>query len=323
MLASIPAPPSNALPGLGIRYYGLMIALGVLAGVWLGRKRWAERGHDPDEIADLAVWMVPAGLVGTRIYHVITDWDIRYDDGRWWPDAFQIWNGGLGIPGGIFFGVLAGLLGARHYKMHIPSLFDALAPSLPLAQAIGRFGNYFNQELYGSPTDLPWALEVDPQYRPPEHLDEATFHPTFLYEGLWNIGVVLILLRVDRTRRLRPSKLFPLYLFGYFTGRLWVEAIRIDPAQEIFGLRVNIVMALTMIVVSAIWFFWGGAFTSDEERADLLAVRPWQPPAAGSADPEVDGGVGEDGPEVDGPSIEVDEAETDEAEAPDRVDPQE
>lgn len=271
LFASIPSPSSDQLPFIGVKYYGLMIALGVLCAVSLARRRWGARGFDPDQVADIAVWAVPAGLIGARLYHVITDWNSRYS-GNWWPDVLQIWKGGLGIPGGIFLGTVGGLLAARLYKVRVPDMMDAMAPAIPLAQALGRLGNYFNQELYGRPSTLPWAVEIDPIHRqPPEMARFSTFHPTFLYEGLWNIGVMLVLIAIDRTRVLKRGKLFALYLGFYFLGRLWVESIRIDKASELFGLRVNTVLSLTMIVVATVWFLAGGFKRSEEARTQEIA----------------------------------------------------
>ncbi|MBL8775121.1 MAG: prolipoprotein diacylglyceryl transferase [Acidimicrobiales bacterium] len=249
LLAAIPSPSSNeiVLGPLHLRAYGLMIALGVIAAVELARRRWRARGHDPDEISGMALWAVPAGLIGARLYHVMTDWQ-RFE-GRW-IDAVKVWEGGLGIPGGIALGALAGVLYARHKKMPLGDLADTVAPALPLAQAIGRLGNWFNQELFGGPTSLPWGLEIDVAHRPDRYLATETFHPTFLYEGLWNLALMTLLILIDRKRVLRPGSLFWVYVGGYFTGRLWVEAMRIDPASLIWGVRVNIWMSLVAIVFS-------------------------------------------------------------------------
>lgn len=246
VVASIPSPSSGSisLGPLDLRGYGLMIALGVVAAVWLAQRRWAERGGDPEDIVAIAMFAVPAGLVGARIYHVVTDWP-RYE-GRW-GDVVKIWEGGLGIPGGIALGVIVGLLVAHRRNMNLPVLLDAATPALPLAQAIGRWGNWFNQELFGRPTDLPWGLEIDPGRRPPEHVDAATFHPTFLYESLWNLALCLALIRLDRTGRLRPGRLFAAYVAGYFLARLGLEMLRIDPASLLFGVRVNVWVSLVGI----------------------------------------------------------------------------
>lgn len=251
MLVSIPSPGSNAieLGPLNLRMYGLMIALGVVAAVWLSRRRWAERGGDPEDMTTIALWAVPAGLIGARLYHVITDWK------RYFPDrpveALYIWQGGLGIPGGIALGVAVGLLMGRRMGIRLPVGLDAVAPALPLAQAIGRIGNWWNQELFGGPTDLPWALEVsDATALAAGYPAGTTFHPTFLYESLWNLGVFALLMWIDRKRVLRPGNVFVLYVGCYLLGRLWVEAVRIDPASLILGIRVNIWMSVVGIAAT-------------------------------------------------------------------------
>ncbi|HEX2119609.1 MAG TPA: prolipoprotein diacylglyceryl transferase [Acidimicrobiales bacterium] len=251
LIAAIPSPPDNAIHigPLELRAYGLAIALGVLAAVWIAQRRWTRTGGDPGDISALAVWAVPAGVVGARLYHVITD--LHRFQGRWWH-AFAIWEGGLGIPGGVLAGVLAGVFLARRRGLNVAVLLDAVAPAIPVAQAIGRLGNWFNQELYGRPSDLPWALRIDPEHRPSDMADVATYHPTFLYEALWNLALAALLVWIGRRWRVRAGQLFA----GYAAGRLWVEALRIDPATEVLGLRVNLwvsvivlVAALTVMVV--------------------------------------------------------------------------
>ena len=266
VIASIPSPSSSALD-LGpfqLRAYGLMIALAVLAAVVLSRRRWAARGNDPDEIIRVATWAVPAGLIGARLYHVITDWKRFQDDG--WTEAFAIWKGGLGIPGGMAAGIIVGLWAARRQGMDLGETLATVVPALPLAQAIGRLGNWFNQELFGAPTDLPWGLQIDSAHRPPQHLDAATFHPTFLYEALWNLGLCAVLLILDRRQRARrdstvehpgrPGLVLAVYALGYGLGRLWIEAVRVDAASLILGIRVNIWMSATLIIVSLAYLAW-------------------------------------------------------------------
>ncbi|MEM7287822.1 MAG: prolipoprotein diacylglyceryl transferase [Actinomycetota bacterium] len=250
LLAAIPSPGDGAIEigPLTFRAYGFMIALGVLAAVWLVGRRFGQRGMSPDHATGLAMWAVPAGLVGARLYHVITDW--RSFEGRW-GEAFKIWEGGLGILGGVIAGAVAGYAYMKRHGIEPGLGFDVAAPALPLAQAIGRWGNWFNQELFGRPTDLPWALEIDVDHRPAEYIDEETFHPTFLYESLWNILLVVALLRLDAAKRLRPWGLFFTYLAGYSVGRLWIEAIRIDTASEIAGLRVNLWVFGLLLIASA------------------------------------------------------------------------
>ena len=267
VIASIPSPSRNGLElgPLTLRAYGVMIALGVLAAVWLSRRRWEARGGDPDQISRIALWAVPAGLIGARLYHVITDWKKFQAAG--WPEVFAIWNGGLGIPGGMTAGILVGIWMAHRQGMNRGAVLATVVPSLPLAQAIGRLGNWFNQELFGSPTDLPWGLEIDEAHRPNQYFDVETFHPTFLYEAVWNLLLCGLLLSLDRrrTRRnartlvtnprrvSRPGSLLGVYVLGYGIGRLWIEAVRIDPASLVWGVRVNIWVSLVLIVSSALY----------------------------------------------------------------------
>jgi prolipoprotein diacylglyceryl transferase len=253
LLAALPSPPFNALH-LGrfqLRLYGLMIALGVAAAVTLAGRRWERRGHDRADISALAAWAVPAGLLGARAYHVITDPELFR--GRW-LHVFAIWEGGLGIPGGLLAGVVAGVVVARRRNLPIGELLDTVAPALPLAQAIGRLGNWFNQELFGRPTGLPWGLHIDPAHRPAGLEHVATYQPTFLYEALWNLLLVAALLGIERRWRLRPGRLFAIYVAGYALGRLWVESLRIDHANTILGLRLNIWVSLLTLVAVAAFF---------------------------------------------------------------------
>lgn len=249
VVGAIPSPP-DASVGVGpleLRAYGLAIAVGALVAVWIAQRRWADRGGDPDDVSAIAMWAVPAGLVGARLYHVITDF--RRFQGRW-SDVVKIWEGGLGIPGGIAAGVFVGVLVARRRGLPALELLDVVAPALPVAQAIGRLGNWFNQELYGRPTDLPWALEIDADHRPDGLEDVARYHPTFLYEGLWNLGLAGLLVWLGRRHHLRPGQLFTGYVVGYAAGRLWVEALRIDPATELFGLRINLWVSGTILAIA-------------------------------------------------------------------------
>jgi prolipoprotein diacylglyceryl transferase len=251
-LASIPSPDTStiSLGPLTLRAYGLCIAIGVVVAVVWSSKRWEARGGNPDDISTIALWAVPAGVIGARLYHVATDWKKYQDD---WAEAFNITQGGLGIPGGVALGVLVGYLVVRVKKLPAPQLLDVVAPAIPMAQAIGRLGNWFNQELFGGPTDLPWGLEIAPENRPAEYATSETFHPTFLYEGLWNLGVVALLLWLERKKRLRPGELFGVYVVGYAVGRFWVEAMRIDEASLILGIRVNLWMSVIIAVGAITW----------------------------------------------------------------------
>ena len=270
MIAAIPSPPFNSIGPLTI--YGLLIALGVFAAVSLGQKRWVARGGHEDDVSSIAIWAVPAGIVGARLYHVITDFQ-RFVDEPWWR-VFALREGGLGIPGGIAFGLLAGIFVAKRRGLNIGAVVDAVIPGLPLAQAIGRVGNWFNQELYGRPTDLPWALEIDADHRGsiPEEFQSVeafpTFHPTFLYEGLWNIGLVGFMLFVDRKGWLPRGRLVSIYFIGYGIGRAWVEALRIDAANEIFGLRINLWMSLGLVIAGLIILAWPKKATAVQDAVD-------------------------------------------------------
>jgi prolipoprotein diacylglyceryl transferase len=266
-LAAIPSPSTKQIEigPLHLRAYGLMIALGVFAAVWLAQKRWAARGHDPEDFIYVAMRAVPAGLIGARLYHVITDW--RSFEGRW-EDSVKIWQGGLGIPGGMLAGVLVGAWAAKRRGMPLPDALDAAAPALPLAQAIGRLGNWFNQELFGKPTDLPWALKIDVENRPVGYIQYETFHPTFLYEMLWNLALCAFLLWFDSKRVIRRGYLIAVYVLGYAIGRLWVELLRIDKASKLFGVRINVWTSLFAIVFSlAVLLIYGRRRDDADEPA--------------------------------------------------------
>jgi len=246
-----------------------MIALGVLAAVWLAAKRFSARSLNTDHAAGIAMWGVPAGIIGARIYHVITDWG-RFSGN--WGEAFKIWKGGLGVLGGVIVGYLAATIYCKRADLDLRTAMDVVAPSIPLAQMIGRWGNWFNQELYGRPTDVPWALEIDPENRPTRHIEEATFHPTFLYESLWNLMVVLVLLKVDRMRKLSKGMLFIVYFALYSIGRLWVEALRIDEATELAGLRVNLWVFSCLLLLSLGFLIkveWRGRPVQEDQTEEL------------------------------------------------------
>ena len=273
MPASIPSPGADSLNigSLELRAYGLMIALGVLAAAWLFARRFTERGHSPELASSTTVWAVIAGLIGSRIYHVITDW--KTYEGNW-GEAWQIWEGGLGIPGAVAAAAAVMWVYARQKGIPLSDIADSVAPALPLGQAIGRWGNWFNQELYGRPTDLPWALEIDPEHRRLQYLDDDTFHPTFLYECIWNLALVGVLLWVGKRFTLKPGRLFGLYVLGYSLGRLWIEFIRVDFASELAGVRVNIWVMLALIIGSTAYLLWG---RGDDSEADADEAAPDEP----------------------------------------------
>jgi phosphatidylglycerol---prolipoprotein diacylglyceryl transferase len=253
--ASIPSP-SNAVWQLGpvpIRAYALCILAGILVGIWVGNRRWIARGGAPGVVGDIAVWAVPFGIVGARLYHVATDWESYFGPGADPVDALKIWQGGLGVWGAIAMGTLGGWIGAKRRGIPLPPLADALAPGIVLAQAIGRFGNWFNQELFGRPTDLPWGLEIDPEFRPDRYADVETFHPTFLYEALWCVAVALILVWADRRFRMGHGRVFALYVALYTLGRSYIETLRVDPAREVLGLRLNVWTSVVLFAGAVIY----------------------------------------------------------------------
>ncbi|MDI5970299.1 prolipoprotein diacylglyceryl transferase [Streptomyces sp. SL13] len=240
-LAYIPSPSVGVvhLGPIPLRGYAFCIIIGVFVAVWLGGRRWAARGGQKTTVADIAVWAVPFGLVGGRLYHVITDYELYFGPGKDWVGAFKVWDGGLGIWGAVALGALGAWIGCRRRGIPLPAWADAVAPGVALAQAIGRWGNWFNQELYGSPTKLPWALKIDAAHRPPNTPDIGLYQPTFLYECLWCIGVALLVMWADRKWRLGHGRAFALYVASYTVGRFWIEHMRVDYAHHILGLRLN------------------------------------------------------------------------------------
>ncbi len=250
--ASIPSPAQGVwyLGPLPLRAYALLIMLGIVVGVIIANKRFVARGGRSGQIADIALWAVPFGIVGARLYHVLTDWQTYFGpDGSGLIAALKIWQGGLGIWGAVAGGALGAWIGARRQGVLLPPVADAVAPALAVAQAIGRWGNYFNQELFGRPTDVPWALQIDAAHRPSAFADVATFHPTFLYESLWCLAVAAVVWWADSRFRLGHGRAFALYVFLYCCGRLLVEMVRVDDATLFLGLRINI---WTSIVVGLV-----------------------------------------------------------------------
>ncbi|GIH74095.1 prolipoprotein diacylglyceryl transferase [Planobispora longispora] len=267
-LASIPSPDQGVWHLFGvipIRAYALCIVLGVVVAVIIGERRWRARGGAPGTIVDLAVWAVPFGLVGGRLYHVITDWQLYFaEDAPNRPiEALFIWNGGLGIWGAIALGALGVWFGCRSRGISLSAVADTVAPGIAVAQAIGRWGNYFNQELFGSPTDLPWGLEIDPD-RPGTVPGEDTYHPTFLYESIWDVALAFVLIWAGRKFALRHGRVFALYVAGYTLGRFWIEGLRVDAAHEILGLRLNQWTSIVLLL-GALFYFWRARNKTAEE----------------------------------------------------------
>lgn len=263
-VASIPSPSFNTID-IGPRpltLYGLMIGLGIIAATLVSRPRAIARRLHPDTPVEMLMWVVPAGVVGARLYHVITDWK---PIGEW----HEIWNGGLGIPGAIFGGAMAGLLFVKNRNISREKVADMVAPGLAIAQSIGRWGNWWNQELYGRPTDVPWALEIDAEHRVAGFAEFETFHPTFLYESLWTFGLFVFLIWLDRRKVLKPGKLIWVYTGVYAIGRLWIEALRIDNATEILGVRVNI-WTMSAVLLFSLFMLRNGFRSADEQATSAL-----------------------------------------------------
>jgi prolipoprotein diacylglyceryl transferase len=289
----IPSPGQGVwhLGPVPIRAYALCIIAGVVAAVWFGEKRWVARGGTSGEVGDIAIWGVPFGLVGARLYHVATDHDLYFGNGKGWHgflQSFEIWHGGLGIWGAIAGGILGGAIAARRRGIRMLPLLDALAPALLLAQAIGRWGNYFNQELYGRPTKLPWGLEIDPSHWPAGKTFPigTEFHPTFLYECLWNLAGVALVLWADRRFNLGRGRVFALYVMVYTAGRGWIESLRIDDIEldNVLGLRWGVWMSILLFVGAAIYFVWAGRKRPGREESVYVDGR--RPESA--ADPATD-----------------------------------
>ena len=253
---SIPSPSSGVLylGSFPLRAYSLFIIIGIFLAIWLGNKRWISRGGKSGQVSDVAIFAVPFGIIGGRIYHVATDWEKYFGPNQNWVDAFKIWNGGLGIWGAIFFGGLGAWIGCKYYGIKLPPFADAIAPGIIFAQAIGRLGNYFNQELFGRPLDTIWGLEIAEKYRPVGFENFETFHPTFLYELIWNVLIGFALIFLDRKFKIGHGRLFALYVAFYSVGRLFIENLRIDEARLLLGVRFNVLTSLLVIIGGLVYF---------------------------------------------------------------------
>ncbi|CAB4696785.1 MAG: prolipoprotein diacylglyceryl transferase [Actinobacteria bacterium] len=256
---SIPSPESGVwhVGPLPLRGYALSIILGIVAAIWIGERRWMARGGRAGEIQDLAVWAVPFGLVGARLYHVATDHALYFGEGRNAWSALYVWRGGLGVWGGIALGAVGVLVGARVKGIKLLPVLDAMAPGVLVAQALGRWGNWFNQELFGKPSDLPWALRVsDSTAIDAGYPAGTTFHPTFLYEFSWNLLAFAVVIWADRRFRLGHGRVLALYVMTYTLGRGWIEMLRIDTVElsDVGGLRFNVWTSIVLFVVAALCF---------------------------------------------------------------------
>jgi len=263
LLASIPSPADGSIDiGISIHLYGILLAAGIVAASVFGEHRWDRWGHDRREWQQIVVAAVVAGIIGARLYHVATDYEKFEGD---WLRALEIWKGGLSIWGAVLGGVLGIFLVCRVRKYDTVGILDAVAPALALAQAIGRWGNYFNQELFGEPTTVPWALEIDPANRPAGFEGFAAFHPTFLYESLFCLAIVGGLLWAERRWRLKRGQLSALYIVSYTLGRFWLEQLRIDDARLVGPLRVNSWIAVAAFLFGIAWFWWLGRHSTVDE----------------------------------------------------------
>ena len=251
MFAAIPSPSTSSIQigAFELRAYGLAIAVGALLAVWVSSRRYEAAGGDPVMVHRMATWSIPAGIIGARLYHVATDFS-RFQGN--WAEIPKLWKGGLGIWGGVAAATLVAWWIVRREHGDVAAMFDATAVGIPIAQAVGRLGNWFNQELFGRPTDLPWGLRIDSEHRPMEYADSQTFHPTFLYEALWNLGVAafIAVLTPRLFPQLRKGYSWAIYVAGYTLGRLWIELLRADKATEVFGVRVNVWTSIVVLVVA-------------------------------------------------------------------------
>jgi prolipoprotein diacylglyceryl transferase len=285
VIASIPSPGSGffEIGPVTVHMYGLMLLLAITVCIVVTGLRWTKRpgadGGDWDLLLRIAVWGVAAGIIGARAYHVVTSWS-EVPDPKW-QGVFMVWRGGLGVWGGIFLGTLVGAFVARRAGKNPFSLMDAAAPGLLLAHGIGRIGNWWNQELYGKPTDRPWGLEIDPENRPFEYPDSETFHPTFLYELVYVTVCAALLLVLDRLFRFKPPALFALYVMLYTFGRFFEELLRVDPSHEYGPLRLNAWVSIAVFVLATAFFVWWQFLR--KEREGPRSARAAEPPPEGPA----------------------------------------
>ena len=282
LLGFIPSPSSGVIHvgPLSIHLYGLTLLVAILLCVWMTTVRWKRQGGDSDLVIRVTVWGVGFGVIGARLYHDLTSWN-QVPAPRW-EGVFEVWNGGLGIWGGILFGTIAGVIVVRRAGVSGAAFMDAAAPGLLLAQGVGRIGNWWNQELYGKPTSLPWGLKIDALHRFPQYAADATYHPTFLYELIWDLAGVVLLLWLDRRYTFRPPALFALYVAYYCFGRFFEELLRIDPSHHIFGLRLNAWVSVICFVGATGFFIWWqllGRGGSGRERPAKASPRPQPDPA--------------------------------------------
>jgi prolipoprotein diacylglyceryl transferase len=251
----IPSPSVNGfhVGAAYIHFYGLMYVIGITLAILITQRRWKAVGGDPRLVGDVAIWAVPAGIVGGRIYFDLTT--PKYIPHHWYG-VFAVWDGGLGIWGGIALAAVVGAWRVRRSGADVGLMMNAVAPALLVAQAVGRVGNYFNQELFGGPSTLPWALHISPQFRPTGYSQFTTFQPTFLYELIFDLAWAALLVWLGHHRGIKPPGLFALYVAGYSAFRIFEEALRVDPSQHFLGLRLNMYVAAVLTLVGIAWFVY-------------------------------------------------------------------
>lgn len=257
---SIPSPPQGVwyLGPVPLRAYGIIIAVAMVVAVLLTKKRYEERGGDPELVYDVALWAIPFGIVGARLYHVITSPYKYFGPNGQWLEIFRIWEGGIAIMGAVIGGVIGSAIALHRAGQRMGPFADAVAPTLLIAQAMGRFGNWFNQELFGKATTLPWGLEIDDRHLPAGYASGTLFHPTFLYEVIWNLSMACIIIALDKKIKFKGGQLIFLYMSLYAIGRFWIENLRIDPAKIILGMRLNAWSALAIIIIGIVGFLIAG-----------------------------------------------------------------
>ena len=307
MTLFIPSPTISSfqIGPLTIHIYALCLITGIIAAWAIGLRRWRARGGRTESFETVLIWTIPLGIVGARIYHVLTHLGDYFGPGINPWSALFIWQGGIAIYGAVGFGALACWWRCRRQQISFAALADSLAPGIAVGQALGRFGNWFNQELYGQPTTLPWGLEIDPDHRAPGFEQYATFHPTFLYESLWNVLVALVTIWADRKFRLGRGKVFALYIALYGFGRIFTEHIRLDYSYSVFGpIRFNEAVAMLICLVGIVAFLLLAKFRPGREDVVEFGPHPEatdatpageQAPAV-TADPSADAAADDPGP---------------------------
>ena len=278
VVMSIPSPPQGVwyLGPFPVRAYSLAILAGIVVAVLISQRRWVARGGEQDQVLEIVFWAVPFGIVGGRLYHVISSPDMYFGPGGDPWRAFMVWEGGLGIWGAIALGGLGAWIGCKRQGVPLPPIADTFAPALLVAQAMGRLGNWFNQELFGGSTTLPWGLSIDAAHLPVGYAPGTLFHPTFLYEIIWNLSVAAVLVLLDRRLQLGHGRVFALYVALYCVGRVWIEMLRIDPAHEIWGMRLNVWTALLVGLGALVAFFVVGRLHPGRDATDLRQAQPAQ-----------------------------------------------